>query len=82
MKSVYEDNPPNRKSKIKIGYGSANKARKSIKALKKQPKQYQTLMAYTMYHRAKYHKHQTKDMKNAMKIYKKFINTLKNKREY
>jgi hypothetical protein len=31
-----------------------------------------------MYFRAKYHKHQTKGMKNAMKIYRRYLHTLKN----
>ncbi len=77
--AVFNDNPTGKKSKLHLGYGSANKAKKSIKKLKKQPLQYQSQVAHTLYYRAKYHKHQTKGMKNAMKIYGNFIKTLKNK---
>lgn len=79
--SIFNDNPSKKKPRLRLGYGSANKARKSIKLLRKQPKQYQTQLAYTLYYRAKYHKYQTKGMKNAMRIYGKFIKTLKNKRK-
>lgn len=75
---VFNDNPPNKKPKLHLGYGTANKARRSVKLLKKQPKQYQYQAAHTLYYRAKYHKHQTKGMRNAMKILGKFRKTLKN----
>jgi hypothetical protein len=77
--SVFNDNPPNKKPKLKLGYGTANKARRSIKLLKKQPKLYQHQASTTLYYRAKYHKHQTKGMRNAMKILGKFRKTLKRK---
>lgn len=77
---VFDDNPPGKKPKLRLGYGSANKARRSVKLLKKQPRQYQSQAAHTLYYRAKYHKHQTKGMKEAQKIYGKFIQTLKRKR--
>ncbi len=76
---VFNDNPLSKKSKIKLHYGSAEGAIKSIKKLKKQSKLYQHQGATSMYYRAKYHKHQTKGMKNAMKLYKRFLKTLKNK---
>jgi hypothetical protein len=78
---VFNDNPNGKKPKLRLGYGSANKARRSVKLLKKQPRQYQTQAAYTLYYRAKYHKHQTKGMKEAEKIYGKFIKTLKKNRK-
>lgn len=37
---VFNDNPPNKKPKLRLGYGTANKARRSIRLLKKQPRQY------------------------------------------
>jgi hypothetical protein len=77
--ALFNDNPPNKKRRLRLGYGNANRARKSIKLLKKQPFQYQVLAGHTLYSRAKYHKHQTKGMKNAMKIYSRFIKTLKRK---
>lgn len=75
--ALFNDNPQRSNKKPKLGYGSANKARKSIRLLKKQPKQYQSQAAHTLYYRAKYHKYQTKGMKNAQKIYGKFLKTLK-----
>jgi hypothetical protein len=74
---VFNDNLTGKKPRLKLKYSSADRARKSIRLLKKQPRQYQTQIGYTMYHRAKYHKYQTKGMKNAMKIYKRFLQTLK-----
>jgi hypothetical protein len=76
---VFNDNPPTKKPKLRLGYGTALKARKSVRLLKKQPRQYQSQAAHTLYSRAKYHKHQTKGMKEAQKIYGKFIKTLKRK---
>lgn len=79
--AVFNDNPPGKNPKLRLGYGSANKARRSVKLLRKQPRQYQVQVAHTLYYRAKYHKHQTKGMKEAQKIYGKFIQTLKKKRK-
>jgi N-glycosylase/DNA lyase len=75
--AVFNDPLPGKTPKIRLRYGTANRARKTIKKLKKQPLSYQLQGAHTMYYRAKYHKHQTKGMKDAMKIYKKFLNTHK-----
>ncbi len=75
--AVFNDLKPGKKSKMRLRYGTGNRARKTIKQLRKQPRQYQLQGAHTMYYRAKYHKHQTEGMKEAMKIYKKFLNTLK-----
>ena len=74
---VFNDNPVGKKSKLRLGYGTANKARASIKKLKKQPRQYQMQAAHTLYYRAKYHAHQTKGMKEAQTVYGKFLKTLK-----
>lgn len=79
---VFNTNPKGKKPHLKLAYSSAEKARKSVRLLKKQPRQYQTLMGYTLYHRAKYHKHQTKNMRNSMKIYKRFLKTLKHSKKY
>lgn len=77
--AVFNDNPPDKRRRLRLGYGTGNKARASVKKLKKQPRQYQVQAAHTLYYRAKYHKHQTKGMKNAMKVYGKFLQTLKRK---
>ena len=75
--AVFNDNPKGKRTKL--GYGSANKARRSVKLLKKESHQRQFQSAHTLYYRAKYHKHQTKGMRNAQKIYGKFLKTLKRK---
>ncbi len=80
--AVFNDNPQDKKPRLRLGYGSANKARRSIKLLKKQPRQYQTQVAHTLYYRAKYHKYQTKGMKNAQKLYGRFLKTLKNTKKH
>jgi hypothetical protein len=77
---VFNDNLTGKKPRLKLQYGTANGARRSVALFKKKcPKnlQYQTQVAHTMYYRAKYHKHQTKGMRNAMKIYRRFLQTLK-----
>ena len=75
--AVFNNNPPGKKPKLRLGYGSGAKARASVKKLRKQPRQYQSQAAHTLYYRAKYHKHQTEGMKNAVKVYGKFLRTLK-----
>ena len=78
--AVFNDRISGKKSKVRLRYGTANRARKTIKLLKTQPFVYQLQAGHTMYYRAKYHKHQTDGMKEAMKIYKKFLNTLKRRK--
>jgi hypothetical protein len=78
--AVFNDNPPGKKPKLRLGYGSGAKARASVKKLRKQPRQYQSQAAHTLYYRAKYHKHQTDGMKNAVKVYGTFLRTLKRRR--
>jgi hypothetical protein len=79
--AVFNNSPPSKKPRLRLGYGTANRARNSIKLLKKQPLQYQSQAAHTLYSRAKYHKYQTKGMREAQKIYGKFLKTLKRKRK-
>ena len=74
---LFNNNPRGKPITYKTGYGSANKARRTLRKIHKKPKSYQRQVATTMYYRAKYHKHQTNGMKNAEMIYKKFLNTLK-----
>jgi hypothetical protein len=81
---VFNNNPSGKKPRLHLGYGTPNRARRSVKLLKKQPRQYQVQATQTLYYRAKYHKHQTnrrwpaaKGMRNAMKILGKFRKTLK-----
>ncbi len=75
--AVFNDNPKGKRRKLRLGYGTEAKARKSVKHLKGRSKQYQSQAAHTLYYRAKYHKYQTKGMRNAMRVYGKFLKTLK-----
>jgi hypothetical protein len=73
---LYNDNPKGR-SKVKAGYGTAERARQTIKRLKGKPKAYKRQVASTMYYRAKHHKYRTKQMEEAMKVYNAYLKTLK-----
>ena len=66
------DNPKH-PSKIKAGYGTAKKARNTLRRLRRTTRKKAQQVARTMYYRAKLHKYQTKGMKNAMKIYGKYL---------
>lgn len=76
---LFNDNPRGFPRVKGIGYGTAKRARKSIRKIRKMPTSYKRQIATTMYHRAKYHKYQTRNMRNAMKIYRKYLKTLKKK---
>ena len=77
---LFNNNPPGHSPTTPgTGYGSAEKARKTLKLIKKKPLTYQKQVATTMMFRAKYHKYQTKGMKNAQKIYAKFLDKYKSK---
>jgi hypothetical protein len=66
-----------RKRKLtKLHYGTAKLARQTIKYLRTKPRSEQLRGAQTMYFRAKYHANQTKDMREAMKVYAKFMKSL------
>lgn len=68
------NNSPRGTPRVKgTGYGSKEKARKTLKKIKGKPKALQKQIITTMYYRAKYHKYQTDGMRNAMKVYKPFL---------
>lgn len=73
---LFNNNPSGRSRVTGIGYGTAERATRSLRKIRKMPKAYQRQVATTMYHRAKYHKYQTSGMRNAMKIYGKYLKTL------
>lgn len=75
--SLYNDYHP-KKSLIGTGFKNEETALKTIKLIKDKPKKYQFSVIQTMYNRAKYHPHQTNDMKKAMKIYRKWLNDYPN----
>jgi len=71
-KSLYEDRHP--KTSLKgLGYGNKEKALGTLELIKNFDIVYQKRVVLTMYNRAKYHKYQTKQMLDAMKIYKKWL---------
>ena len=70
---LYTDAHP--KSTIKeTGYKNKETAEKTLLLIQKKSKKYQFLIINVLYQRAKYHKHQTKGMKDAMKVFKKWLN--------
>jgi len=77
MGQLFNDNPKGAPKLKTLGYGTEEKAKDSIQKLHSYPKAYQRQAATTMYYRAKYHANQTKNMRKAMKVYSKFLKTLK-----
>lgn len=73
--SLYADYHPE-KSKKGLGYKNKETAEKSIELIKKDNIVYQKQVINTLYNRAKFHPHQTKDMKAAMKVFKKYYTSL------
>ena len=74
---LFNDRPASKgtRRRVRLGYGTAAKARATVKALRKQPRGYARRSAQTMYFRAKYHAQQTANMRAAMKVYKKYLDT-------
>jgi hypothetical protein len=70
--SLYS-NGNGKKSRTKSGYGNAKRALETLKNIKKFDKSYQMQVVNTMYNRAKFHANQTSDMREAMKIFKKWL---------
>jgi hypothetical protein len=66
-----------RKPRTKTGYGDAKRARETLKNIKKFDKAYQMQVVTTMYNRAKYHANQTMDMREAMKVFRKWLKSHK-----
>ena len=58
---------------VKAGYGTRKKAKNTIRRFHSVSKTKARQVAQTMYYRAKYHKYQTPGMRNAMKIYKEYL---------
>jgi hypothetical protein len=70
---LFDDNPRGRPRLAGLGYGDAQRARRSVRRLRRMPYAYQIQAAQTMYYRAKYHARQTAGMRNAMRIYRQFL---------
>jgi len=79
-KSLYLDEHPELSLK---GTGFKNKAtaKKTIKLIEKRSLKYQYDVINTMYNRAKYHPHQTEDMKEAMIIFKNWLDTYQKQKQ-
>jgi len=78
---LYSDRNP--KTTIKgFGYKNAEKARNTLKKLKNlnKPEVYNFQVINTMYYRAKHHKYRTKEMEEAMKVFKKYLDKRKSKK--
>jgi hypothetical protein len=67
-KSLYEDKHPQSSTKG-TGYKDKQKALDTLEIIKNRDLIYQKQVVNTMYNRAKYHPNQTKNMKEAMKIF-------------
>jgi hypothetical protein len=59
------------------GYGSAKKARATLRAIKGKPLSLQKQVLVTMYYRAKHHKYQTYSMREAMQVFEPAMKALK-----
>lgn len=71
--SLYEDYNP--KTTIKnLGFKNKEKAIYTIDKIKNKDMKYQKNVVITMYNRAKYHPHRNKDMEEAMKVFKIWLN--------
>ena len=77
-KSLYENGK--KRSSVKSGYGNAKRAKETLKNIKGKSEIYQYQVVNTMYNRAKYHANQTKDMREAMKVFKEWIKRKKLKK--
>jgi len=76
---LFNDTRKKRKGKAitHLHYGTAEKAKQTLRYLKGQPKGEQIRGAQTMYFRAKYHARQTRSMREAMKVYAAFLKKVK-----
>lgn len=70
--SLYSPNPKGNKLKG-LGYANEEKANDTIRKIKNMNMNYQISAIITMYYRAKHHPHQTKDMRKAMRIFKRWL---------
>lgn len=73
---LFNNNPRGRSRVSGIGYGTGERATRSLRKIHTMPKSYRRQVATTMYYRAKHHKYQTPGMRNAMKIYGKYMKSL------
>jgi len=78
--ALFNDNPGGKSPRVPgTGYGTRKRAQNTIKKLKGKPIGLKRQIATTLYYRAKHHAHQTKNMREAMKVFSKYLKTLKRK---
>jgi len=70
--SLYSDNHPKTSTKG-TGFKDKQKALDTLDIIKDRDIIYQKQVVTTMYNRAKYHPHQTENMKKAMQVFKKWL---------
>ena len=70
--SLYRDDHPNTSTKG-TGFKNKQKALDTLEIIKNRDIVYQKQVVNTMYNRAKYHPHQTESMKDAMKVFEKWL---------
>ena len=70
--SLYADNHPKTSTKG-TGFKDKQKALDTLNIIKDRDIIYQKQVVTTMYNRAKYHPHQTVTMKEAMQVFKKWL---------
>lgn len=68
---LYTDANP--EDTIRVGFKDKQAALDSIEKIKKKSKGYQVKVIITLYYRAKFHPHQTHAMRDAMKVFKKWL---------
>jgi hypothetical protein len=74
MNTLYNPNKNPKKSIKNTGFKDKEKAIETIEIVKKLDKIHQMQIILTMYYRAEHHPHKTKDMEQAQKIFKKWLN--------
>ncbi len=78
--ALFNDNPGGKSPRVPgTGYGTRKRAQNTIKKLKGKPIGLKRQIATTLYYRAKHHAYQTKNMREAMKVFSKYLKTLKRK---
>jgi hypothetical protein len=70
--SLYEDNHSERSTRG-TGFINRQKALDTLKIIKDRDLTYQKQVVNTMYNRAKYHPHQTESIREAMKVFEKWL---------
>ena len=73
---IFDDGPKGHVARVRLHYGDPERARESIRRLRRESRGYQYRAARTMYGRAKYHAHQTDGMRKSMRLYGEFLRGL------